>query len=405
MNEINADEPKPVRFPHEPKALGPSGKLWKIHGNHEQMGFGKSPKAPRFSSLFNSAVHPHTSRELPMKLQSWPLSPSNRTWRGLNRLSTQNFPRSCSSTRCFSASTTSLYRPLECLQDARVDTFRQQCFVPEKPAVLPPSHFHDLPALKNWFHQLDNTKRRGTRLNVEYLQSHAADAFVPLELTETASDDHESTTVPSHQNAPKIVSFRKLHAPLTLFLEWMRMAQTSPQSTRLYLAQCQLLDLPPILRQDFPTPAIVAQAGKGDVYDTNVWIGHPPTYTPLHRDPNPNLFVQLAGRKIVRLLPPADGQAVFSAIRRQLGKSGSKDAAAFRGEEMMQGQEAALLDKMIWQVQTPPEPESVTGYEAYLGAGDAVFIPKGWWHSIRGVGDDVTASVSMPSILEKTLGL
>lgn len=338
-----------------------------------------------------------------MKLQSWPLLLSNRVWRGLDPLSAHNLPRPRSTTRCFSASTPNRYRPLDCLQDGRIDTFRQQCFVPEKPAVLPRSNFHDLPALKNWFQPTARTERPGTRLDVEYLQSHAADAFVPLELTETAlSDDHRGTAGSSNQNKSDVVSFRKFHAPLTLFLEWMRAAETTPQPTRLYLAQCQLLDLPPILRQDFPTPDIVAQAGKGDVYDTNVWIGHPPTYTPLHRDPNPNLFVQLAGQKVVRLLAPTDGQAVFSAIRRQLGKSGSKDAAAFRGEEMMQGQEAALLDEMVWGVQKSPNSENGTGYEAHLEAGDALFIPKGWWHSIRGVGDGVTASVSISSSFEES---
>lgn len=266
--------------------------------------------------------------------------------------------------------------------------------------MLPRSHFRDLPASKNWFQPTVKTERPGTRLNVEYLQSHAADAFVPLELTETApTDDHQGAGGSSDQNATKVVSFRKFHAPLTLFLEWMRMAETTPQSTRLYLAQCQLLDLPPILRQDFPAPDIVTQADKGDVYDTNVWIGHPPTYTPLHRDPNPNLFVQLAGQKLVRLLAPTDGQAVFSAIRRQLGKSGSKDAAAFRGEEMMQGQEGALLDKMVWGVGMSTDSENGVGYEAHLEAGDALFIPKGWWHSIKGVGDGVTASVSRSPIL------
>lgn len=332
-----------------------------------------------------------------MKLQSWPLPFRNRFWKRLQPLQALDPPQPLS-TRCLSTSTPNRYCPLDCLQDAHIDTFRRQCFAPEKPAVLPRSHFRDLPAMKNWFQPPGTTERSGTRLNVVYLQLHAADAFVPLELTETApSDDQMSTTDRSHQNASNIVSFRKFHAPLTLFLEWMRMAEATPQSTRLYLAQCQLLDLPPILRQDFPTPDIVAQAGKGDVYDTNVWIGHPPTYTPLHRDPNPNLFVQLAGQKVVRLLAPADGQAVFSAIRRQLGQSGGKDAAAFRGEEMMQGQEGALLDKMVWGVQPSPDSENGTGYEAHLEAGDALFIPKGWWHSIRGVGDGVTASVSMPS--------
>jgi ribosomal protein L16 Arg81 hydroxylase len=36
-----------------------------------------------------------------------------------------------------------------------------------------------------------------------------------------------------------------------------------------------------------------------------------------------------------------------------------------------------------------------SGYEAHLEAGDGLFIPKGWWHSIKGVGEGVTASVSV----------
>ncbi|KAJ5081455.1 hypothetical protein NUU61_009719 [Penicillium alfredii] len=278
------------------------------------------------------------------------------------------------------------YWTLETLQDASIDTFRQKCFVPERPALLPRSHFRDLPAVKHWF---DSTNR----LNVEYLQTHAADAFVPLELTELAAESLRGETTTGTQVAT-VLNFRQFHAPLTLFLDWMCMAETSPQSTRLYLAQCQLLDLPLALRQDFPTPELVAQAGKGDVYDTNVWIGHPPTYTPLHRDPNPNLFVQLAGHKVVRLLPPADGQALFASVRRQLNQSGDREAAAFRGEEMMQGQERALLDKMVWDVPVSAGSETGTGFEAHVGAGDGLFIPKGWWHGIKGIGEGVTASVN-----------
>jgi hypothetical protein len=222
---------------------------------------------------------------------------------------------------------------------------------------------------------------------VDYLQKHGANAFVPLELTESARDSNLQS------DATETLSFRQFHAPLTLFLDWMRMAETTPQSTRLYLAQCQLLDLPPILRADFPTPDLVSRAGKGDVYDTNVWIGHPPTYTPLHRDPNPNLFVQLAGQKVVRLLAPEDGQAVFGAVRRQLGKSGDREAAAIRGEEMMHGRERILLDEMVWGSPVSAGGDGV-GLEARLGDGDGLFIPKGWWHSIKGVGEGVTASVS-----------
>ncbi|KAJ5714983.1 uncharacterized protein N7483_012164 [Penicillium malachiteum] len=315
--------------------------------------------------------------------------------RAVNSLYTLELIPQTRRARPFSALTTYPYRTLDPLPDAQVDTFRTQCFNPEQPGLLPRSEFKNLPALKNWF-EIPSSSSPATRLNVEYLQTHAADAFVPLELTEGVTRDLNSTDAKgSEQDATEGISFRQLHAPLTLFLDWMRMAETIPQSKRLYLAQCQLLDLPSVLQDDFPTPEIVAKSGKGDVYDTNVWIGHPPTYTPLHRDPNPNLFVQLAGRKVVRLLAPSEGQALFSAVRTELGKSKSREAAAFRGEEMMQGRERALLDEMVWGSSVSMESsEPHHGFEACLEAGDGLFIPKGWWHSIKGVGEGVTASVN-----------
>jgi hypothetical protein len=234
-------------------------------------------------------------------------------------------------------------------------------------------------------------------LNVEYLEQHGADALVPLELTQSQPQNSE---IDEHDDNSQL-SFRKFHAPLSLFLQWIRDAETQsqPSSTRLYLAQCQLLDLPQTLRNDIPTPRLVAESGKGDIYDTNIWVGYPPTYTPLHRDPNPNLFVQLAGRKVVRLLAPQDGQAVFARVRRQLGRSGGRDATVFRGEEMMQGRERDLLERGVWgDVHVEGEEgETCEGFEAELEAGDGLFIPKGWWHSIKGVGTNVTASVSLPA--------
>ncbi|KAJ5683232.1 hypothetical protein N7462_006397 [Penicillium macrosclerotiorum] len=297
----------------------------------------------------------------------------------------------------FSASTARPYRTLDALQHVDVGTFRAQYFIPEQPVVLPRGQFRSLSAAKHWF-QSDQSSSVA-RLNVEYLQTLAGDAFVPLELTELANRDSVEKPTPNdiaaHQDVgTDVLSFRQFHAPLTLFLEWMRKAETSSQAARLYLAQCQLLDLPQVIRDDFPTPELVLKAGKGDVYDTNVWIGHAPTYTPLHRDPNPNLFVQLAGQKIVRLCSPLDGQALFSKVRRQMGQSGNREAAAFRGEEMMQGQERALLDEMVWGPAAASGQKAETKYEAHLEAGDALFIPKGWWHSIKGVGEGVTASVN-----------
>lgn len=276
------------------------------------------------------------------------------------------------------------YFPLDPLPDGNIDRFREQFFVPEQPAILPRQFFCDIPAVERWFRpgptQNDTVR---LRLNTEYLEQHGSNAFVPLELTQLLNSDLAE------------LSFRQFHAPLSLFLQWMQTAETDPtQSTRLYLAQCQLSDLPQILRDDFPVPDTVVRAGRGDVYDANVWIGHPPTYTPLHRDPNPNLFVQMAGEKVVRLVSPDEGLGLFATVRRQLGKSGNREAAAIRGEEMMQGPERMLLEKVVWGDADTQGSEN-EAYEARLGPGDGLFIPKGWWHSIKGIGEGVTASVRL----------
>ncbi|RMJ26416.1 JmjC domain protein [Aspergillus sp. HF37] len=303
--------------------------------------------------------------------------------------------------RCFSSS--HRYRPLRVLHDTSIPRFRESCFTPEAPAILPRPHFADLPAYARWL--TPTADPNVSRLNAEYLEEHGGNSFVPLELTQAVPEPSASTNGKSLSESETETEtetghgFRRFHAPLSLFLQWMRAAETQPQITRLYLAQCQLLDLPQVLRDDFPPPDLVACAGRGDVYDTNVWIGHPPTYTPLHRDPNPNLFVQLAGRKTVRLLSPDEGSALFGAVRRRIGKNADRSAAAIRGDDMMQGEERVLLERAVWGCADSDGAAAAAasggeGYEAQLDAGDGVFIPKGWWHSIKGVGEGVTASVN-----------
>ncbi|KAL2863077.1 putative JmjC domain protein [Aspergillus lucknowensis] len=307
--------------------------------------------------------------------------------------------------RHYGSHSTPRYKPLEVLDDASIPAFRERCFIPERPMILPRQSFRDIPAYDRWFYR-SPTEPNIARLDTEYLAQHGADALVPLELTQAqAAESKDSGTEESQDTDTdtETETFRTFHAPLSLFLQWIREAeaeaepaQKQTQSVRLYLAQCHALDLPRHLRTDLPTPSVVADAGRGDVYDTNLWIGFPPTYTPLHRDPNPNLFVQLAGRKVVRLLAPWEGMRVFARVRGELGRSGGPEAAAFRGEEMMRGRERALLEGVVWGggMDVNSGEEGAEGFEAELGAGDGVFIPRGWWHSIKGVGQSVTASVN-----------
>lgn len=227
-----------------------------------------------------------------------------------------------------------------------------------------------MPAIAKWF-------MPSAELNTAYLDQHS-DTLVTLELTRPAPTVAEPAT------------FDRFQAPLALLLTYM--AAPEPPSARMYLAQHSLADLPAPLQADLPTPALVATLGRGDVYASSLWMGRPPTCTPLHRDPNPNLFVQLAGTKTVRLLRPDLGRAVYERARAQTqAQVGRGGRANMRGEEMMVGGEMEALEDAIWG--HGDAGMAVQGVEAQLDPGDGLYIPLSWWHAVRGTGVGANASV------------
>lgn len=209
-------------------------------------------------------------------------------------------------------------------------------------------------------------------LNHEYLGPHG-DTLVPLELT-------------SRDSSTGMISFQRVDAaPLALFLSWASLySSNSAQAAEspLYLAQHHIEALPALLQLDLPTPSFVTQAGAGDIYGSSIWLGPATSYTPLHRDPNPNLFVQLAGCKKVRIFSPSVGRTILST------KTGNHN---MQGKEMMAGAERARLEEVVWSDKSSAKAE---GFEASLKSGDALFIPTGWWHSFKGAGEGITGSAN-----------
>lgn len=250
-------------------------------------------------------------------------------------------------------------------------------FNANEPAVFRKG-FEDVPAIGKWFTP-STADASSHELNASYLEQYG-DSVVPLELTRSSADNPQSST------------FERFEAPLSLLLQHMTGPKTP--SIRLYLAQHSLADLPSSLQADLPTPALLSHLGRGDIYASSLWMGRPPTRTPLHRDPNPNLFVQLVGQKVVRLMKPEVGRAVYERVRMEVGRQGGK--ANMRGEEMMEGGEMEGLENVVWgESSGETDEEGVDGVEAELGSGDGIYVPLGWWHAVRGVGTGANASVSV----------
>ena len=262
------------------------------------------------------------------------------------------------------------------LRDCSLDVFRNQAFIPGVPARLPATATSfDVPALAKWFSISKDDSL--PQLRQEYWEPHHQ-ALLPIEIT-TSVDGGK-------------ILFDRHFLPLRFFLESLGQGDNASK-VRLYLAQCQISELPRPLQDDVPTPDLVLHAGKGDVYDANVWIGKVPTYTPLHRDPNPNFFVQLAGAKKVRLYPPDVGASIFQLVQQKLRQP--SQSGIFRGEEMMQGEERKALEDIVWK-QNEIENEGYQSFcqEITIERGEALFIPKGWWHSLKGIGQGMNGSAN-----------
>lgn len=64
---------------------------------------------------------------------------------------------------------------------------------------------------------------------------------------------------------------------------------------------------------------------------------------------------------------------------------------------MMTGRERSILHDLVWQQPSDKNNNSAVlqhAQEATVEPGHVLFIPKGWWHSVKGVGDGVTASAN-----------
>ncbi|RDL42030.1 uncharacterized protein BP5553_02009 [Venustampulla echinocandica] len=307
------------------------------------------------------------------------------------------------------------------LADVDIDEFRQRAFVPQKPILIttrsptiPDSATSQtarllglgIPAAQKWFcpRRQDGSNGDGAGAPCAVVPSRTylepfQEAVLPYELIVNTKDEYiPDTGWPPLGDGVRPVTapvidrslgtkFHRFRAPLQLFLETC--GWTLPPK-QLYIAQAQIADLPKQLQDDLPTPRIVTEAKLGDVYDANIWMGIPPTYTPLHKDPNPNLFVQLASTKLVRLVPPSIGGQLFREVQE---KTGQRGPSSLRGDEMMDGPERDALDEAVWGTDVTEDGVG-TGIEVIVRPGEALFIPNGWWHSIKSVGTDVTASVN-----------
>ncbi|KAF3932091.1 hypothetical protein ABW20_dc0106265 [Dactylellina cionopaga] len=155
--------------------------------------------------------------------------------------------------------------------------------------------------------------------------------------------------------------------PWNAFLGYLSAPRNHRDSPSIYLAQQSppsflLDDIPPpfrhlgfTIREKQQNLSTTTPSGSDnstflvDIYSSSLWFSRssPATTTPLHRDPNDNLFVQLASEKVIRCIPPNIGDALFRYLSAE-GKIGSIDPRGRIRDDLLNREETSILDAIIW---------------------------------------------------------
>jgi hypothetical protein len=154
------------------------------------------------------------------------------------------------------------------------------------------------------------------------------------------------------------------------FVAWVEGDSGSGDS---YLvAQNQVLRQPALagLWEDLVFPADFLDAAAR-AHCVSLWFGPANTVTPLHYDLQNALLAQVYGRKLVILISPVETPRVYNS------RGGYSEVDAERPD----------YDRF-------PLFRHVVARKVDLAAGDALFLPFGWWHKVRSMSVSISLSCS-----------
>lgn len=160
------------------------------------------------------------------------------------------------------------------------------------------------------------------------------------------------------------------------FAEYLDLICAPAPTNRFYIVSAndflQRSEVAP-LWADIPNIPAYLDDGKR-VAGASLWFGPAGTVTPLHHDIMNILFTQVAGRKEIRLIPSAQTHLV------------GNENGVF-----------SEVDAEQPDLQRFPRFASTTPVTILLEPGQTLFIPVGWWHSVRAL--DVCISVAFTNFL------
>ena len=250
---------------------------------------------------------------------------------------------------------------------------------------------------------LTNSIPRVTAPSVEWFQKHMDDVHTPLIITDAllwkALTDWCSPIYFLHQtlNGRRIVpielgesyvsdNWTQKLVPFESFLREHLLRDVNPKG---YLAQHNLFAQIPELRSDISIPEYCFTTPPehppdqpkvpympAETVQENIWMGPNGTRSPLHNDPYENVFAQVIGYKYFRLFAPDQTDKLYPRGVEGGIEMGNTSLVDVENPELDQFEEFARAEYV----------------EGVLGAGECLYIPRGWWHFVR--SESVSIGVS-----------
>lgn len=138
-----------------------------------------------------------------------------------------------------------------------------------------------------------------------------------------------------------------------------------------YIQQQSINEKFPMLAAEVDRPQWLDPAKM--MYEVNLWLGSRGCFSPLHFDMADNFLVQLRGRKLVMLFDKRDHANLYPNTGQQLPHCSQVDV---RNPDLAR-----------YPLYADARPCVVL-----LEAGDALYIPKRWWHAVHSI--DLALSVN-----------
>lgn len=235
---------------------------------------------------------------------------------------------------------------VDILQCPSIDLFRNNYFSKQKPAILY-NCIDQWPALTKWSQPT-------------YIIQVAGERTVPIEIGSHYTNDDWA------QDLVKLKDFIRRQ-----FFD-----TASPNHRIEYLAQHNLFDQIPQLRQDIIVPEYCCVSNMTDVDvqpDIKAWLGPKGTVSPMHYDPKHNLLCQVFGHKRIILAAPDDTPNLYAHENDMLANT-------------------SLIDAEHIDLEKFPLAANVKFYTLTVYKGEMLYIPPKWWHYVRSLDNSFSVS-------------